>query len=197
MYKSGNYEYRVKDHTFRDIYARGNIDDSGSKWIIYVMPWLVVGLIQFIVLIVIPGLVTAVNPVAQGNYFKVLLVLYLMPLSGWFHSILAIIISSAGYSGMQVFARRYWESQNADSDRSLLDSDEYQDDARIQQPEELGENFDIFPDAGAHSKNLAVTAILGHVPLNNDGLKKIQLPLRADGKTDLDEDGEPINRNVL
>lgn len=197
MYKSGHFEYKVKDHTFRDIYARGNVDDSGSKWFIYVMPWVAVGLIQFFALIVIPSLITAVNPAVQGNFFKVILALYLLPLGGWFRSILAIGISAAAYSGMSVFAKRYWESQNADSDKSILDSDEYQDDARIQQPEELSENFDIFPDVGAHSKHLAVTAILGHVPLNNNGLNKVKMPLRADGKTDLDEDGEPINKNVL
>ena len=178
MYKDGHMKFKVKDHTFRDVYARGNVDTSSPKTLVWLVPLLAVVLFQLIFLLVIPSILMAASPQAHGHYFKVILVLYLMPLAGWFRSLFVLGLTYGLYKGVRVFAERYWESQNADSDRTLLDNDEYSDASRIRQPEELSEDFEVFPDAGAHSKNTDVTAILGHIMLSNSGLHKIKMPLR-------------------
>ena len=195
MYKSNKMDYKVKDSTFSDIYERGNEDESDSRVFVYLMPWLVVLLWQIILLVFIPVLLMAVNQQAHGHYFKVLLALYLMPIGGLLRGLLAIGVSAGLYFGIKVFAERYWESQNVSTSRELLN--QYKYDSRLQQPEELIENFDMFPDGGAHSHFTDVTAILGHIMLNNDGLNDVKMPLRADGKTDRDDDGVLLGKNVL
>lgn len=194
VYREGSMDFKVKDHTYRNIYARGHVDTSSPKTIVYVLPMVAVIMFQFLVLVVIPMLATLVAPGARGHFFKAIAVLYLVP-QGWFHSILALAATAGIYFGMQVFAKRYWESQNADSDSSILDNDEYQDDSEIRQPEQLSEDFDIFPDAGAHSRGSDVTAILSHLMLTNSGLKEITMPLRA--SKDEEVDGEVIHKNEL
>lgn len=195
MYKDGQMKFKVKDHTFRDVYARGNVDTSSPKTLVWLVPLLAVVLFQVIFLLIIPSILMASSPQAHGHYFKVILALYLMPLAGWFRSLFILGLSYGLYKGVRVFAERYWESQNADSDRTLLDNDEYSDASRIRQPEELSEDFEIFPDAGAHSKTTDVTAILGHIMLTNSGLHKITMPLRAE--KDQTIDGVEVHRNEL
>lgn len=195
MYKTNKMDYKVKDSTFVDIYARGNEDESDSRLIVYLVPWLVVALWQMILLVFIPVLIMSVNQQAHGHYFKVLLFLYVIPMAGMIRGWLALGISVGLYYGIKIFAQRYWESQNIGTSQELLE--QYKYDSRLQQPEELIENFDMFPDGGAHSHFTDVTAILGHVMLNNDGVNKVKMPLRADGKNDRDEDGELLGKNVL
>lgn len=195
LIRDGQMRFKVKDHTFRDVYARGNLDTSSPKTIVWMIPTLAVILLQLMLLVLIPSILMMASPQAEGHYFKVILALYLMPLAGWIRSAFCIGISYALYKGIKVFAERYWESQNVDSDKTLLDNDEYSDASRIRQPEELAEDFDIFPDAGAHSKTIDVTAILGHIMLSNAGVHKIEMPLRAEKDEEID--GMEVHKNEL
>lgn len=194
MYKSNDMDYRVKDSTYRDIYERGNEYEGDSTLFVTAIPMLVVGLILFFAVLLIPFSIASLNAQANGHFFKVLLVLYLMPMGGLIRGILLGVGTFGAYKISKIVAQRYWDSQHVDDSRELLD--QYKDDSRIQQPEELPENFDIFPDVGAHSKGTDVTAIIGHMMLNNDGLDKVSVTMRADGKTDVDENGELLNKNV-
>lgn len=195
MYREGQMQFRVKDHTYRNIYERGHVDNSDPKTFIYVVPLLAEAVFQFFALGLVPMLLMSMSAKAHGHLFLVWWALYLMPMGGLFRGLLVLGAGIGLYYGVKVFAERYWESQNADSDQSILDNDEYRDDSRIRQPEELAEDFDIFPDSGMHSKSIDVTAILSHIMLTNSGLKKIKMPLRS--SKDQDIDGVEVHRNEL
>lgn len=196
MTKANKMKYSVKDNTYRDIYSRDIPVESKSKFIVWFFPIMGVVVIQFFILVLIPLIMTKLVAGASGHYFKMVAFLYIVPFAGLVRGLLALGVTLAVYVVFKIFAERYWQSQNADDDSSLLDNPEYADASRIVQPEELTEKFDIFPDAGMHSKNTDVTAILGHMNLTNDGLNTVLMPLRADGKTDKDDDGNVINKNV-
>lgn len=197
MTKPQKMQYEVKDSLWRDIYARDHERSPGSKLIVWVIPGLVILLYLFLTLIVFPFLMMALHPVASGHYWRMVFWLYCVVPGGFGGLLRGILWIGAGvglWLGVKVFAEQYWRSQNVDNADTLLD--QYKDDSRLQQPEELPENFDIFPDVGAHSKHTKVTAILGHMMLTNKGVDPQMVVLRADGKTDRDEQGEVINRNL-
>lgn len=195
MYREGQMQFKVKDHTYRNIYERGHVDNSDPKTFIYVVPVLAELVLQFLLLVLIPMLLMSATPKAHGHLILVWFVLYLMPMGGLIRGLFALTAAIGVYWGVKVFAQRYWESQNVDSDQSILDNDEYRDDSRIRQPEELAEDFDIFPDSGMHSKTTDVTAILSHIMLSNSGLRKIKMPLRS--SKDQEIDGVEVHRNEL
>lgn len=67
---------------------------------------------------------------------------------------------------------RRWVVHNLLNDNS--DINDYEADASLQLPEELALNYDIFPDAGAHS-SVHVTAVLSHIMANNKGVNTVDV----------------------
>lgn len=195
MTKDGHMEYRVNDRTFRDIYALDTPDEPSGRFIV-VFYSMVAGIALWFLLWVLPPMAFR----AMGGKRELLLtawfkLYFLHGFTGLVWLLMTGGLIVAGFEITHWFMDRYWQSQNIQYDTSVLK--EYQSiDSRLQQPEELAENYDIFPDAGMHSKNTSVTAVLAHVMLTNDGLKKINMVQRADGKTDVDEDRHVINKNV-
>ena len=60
MYKDGQMKFKVKDHTFRDVYARGNVDTSSPKTLVWLVPLLAVVLFQVIFLLIIPSILMVI-----------------------------------------------------------------------------------------------------------------------------------------
>lgn len=90
------------------------------------------------------------------------------------------------YAVMIVYMKKNWEAQNVMYDTS--DINQWENDQHIQVPEEIMENYDWFPDVGAHSP-VQVSSLISHIALTNKGLSSVQTPRRAD-KDIRDEDGE-------
>ena len=92
------------------------------------------------------------------------------------------------YAVMIVYMKKNWEAQNVMYDTS--DINQWENDQHIQVPEEIMENYDWFPDVGAHSP-VQVSSLISHIALTNKGLNSVQTPRRAD-KDIRDEDGEIV-----
>lgn len=109
----------------------------------------------------------------------------------WSPNLLKIMISFI--VGLSVFAllysvlKRNLTAVNLMADTS--DINQYKNDQHIQLPEEIMNNYDWFPDVGAHS-NVQVSSMISHVALKRKGLKTVNLARRYD-KDVLDEDGDP------
>ncbi|MFJ3858319.1 type IV secretory system conjugative DNA transfer family protein [Streptomyces sp. NPDC090085] len=67
------------------------------------------------------------------------------------------------------------------------DINQYQNDQHIALPEEIQQNYDWFPDAGAHS-SVQVSSMLSHMMLRQKGLGTVELAQRAK-KDVIDEEG--------
>lgn len=89
---------------------------------------------------------------------------------------------------------RNFKVQNMLNDTS--DLNQYHNDSRLTQPEELIHKFSVVPDVGAHSKNGDLTAVLGHMMINNNGIKPIEMFKRYKRQT-VDEDGTIHYANTL
>lgn len=100
-------------------------------------------------------------------------------------SVLPYTIAAGGTGLMYSYLKRNWDAQNVG--RIHTDIDTYEDDAYIQQPEQMAYNFDIFPDAGAHSV-VSPTAVLSHMMFSAKGIKKISKPLRYKETTEIEYD---------
>lgn len=96
----------------------------------------------------------------------------------------ALIVFGVGY----VALKKNLLAQNALDDTT--DINQYEDDQHIQTPKELQENYDWFPDVGAHAP-VQVSSMLSHMMLSNKGLKTVQLTRRA-GSDVKDKDGEVV-----
>ena len=109
----------------------------------------------------------------------------------WSPNLLKMMVSFA--SGLLTFAllygvlKRNLTAVNLMADTS--DINQYKNDQHIQLPEEIMNNYDWFPDVGAHS-NVQVSSMISHVALKRKGLKTVNLARRYD-KDVLDEDGDP------
>ncbi|MFJ6484206.1 MULTISPECIES: type IV secretory system conjugative DNA transfer family protein [unclassified Streptomyces] len=67
------------------------------------------------------------------------------------------------------------------------DINQYQNDQHIALPEEIQQNYDWFPDAGAHS-SVQVSSMLSHMMLRQKGLGTVEVAQRAE-KDVIDEEG--------
>ncbi|MGI8306955.1 type IV secretory system conjugative DNA transfer family protein [Saccharopolyspora hattusasensis] len=85
------------------------------------------------------------------------------------------------------FSRRI-AAANLMSDTS--DINQYQNDQHIALPQEVQQNYDWFPDVGAHS-NVQVSSMLSHMMLRKKGLGTVEVSQRAE-KDVIDEDGNLI-----
>ncbi|WP_327357873.1 type IV secretory system conjugative DNA transfer family protein [Streptomyces sp. NBC_01304] len=70
------------------------------------------------------------------------------------------------------------------------DINQYQNDQHIALPEEIQQNYDWFPDAGAHS-SVQVSSMLSHMMLKKKGLGTVEVTQRAD-KDVIDEQGNLV-----
>lgn len=96
------------------------------------------------------------------------------------------------------FEMRWMRLKNVKADNSELET--YQNESRLQFPNELPINFDIFPDAGAHSKTVGPTVAISHIMLDPKSVKSVKVaqkyteedaPTPSDvGQCIQDEDGE-------
>ncbi|MGW1783902.1 type IV secretory system conjugative DNA transfer family protein [Streptomyces sp. NPDC002143] len=89
------------------------------------------------------------------------------------------------------------------------DINQYHNDQHISLPEEVQQNYDWFPDAGAHS-SVQVSSMLSHMMLKKKGLGTVEVARRAkedviDGKGDLvyyagevmgDDEGNPLTQTL-
>lgn len=104
---------------------------------------------------------------------------------------------------MYFILKRNWEVQTAGKRTDNMN--QWENDQHIQLVEEVQQNYDYFPDVGAHCP-VQVASTISHVMLSNKGVKTVQLVRRTekdivdkDGETTyykgevlLDDDGEPI-----
>ena len=189
----GQMEYKVYDHTYRDIYSLDIVEEPKGKVLVDIFTWLIMSLVFMALVIFIPLLIDLA--LLHIGYFSILKILFFRNFGAFTRLLIFLSLMYLLYTLVKTLLTKYFWSQNVDKDTELLKK--YREiDSRIQQPEELSENFDIFPDAGAHSKNTAVTAVLGHMMLTNDGLNQVKMLSRADGKNDVDEYGNLINKNI-
>ncbi|MFK0179685.1 type IV secretory system conjugative DNA transfer family protein [Streptomyces xanthochromogenes] len=70
------------------------------------------------------------------------------------------------------------------------DINQYQNDQHISLPEEIQQNYDWFPDAGAHS-SVQVSSMLSHMMLKKKGLGTVEVAQRAK-KDVIDEEGNLV-----
>ncbi|WP_223244910.1 type IV secretory system conjugative DNA transfer family protein [Streptomyces sp. CBMA156] len=70
------------------------------------------------------------------------------------------------------------------------DINQYHNDQHIALPEEIQQNYDWFPDAGAHS-NVQVSSMLSHMMLRKKGLGTVEVAQRAT-KDVIGEKGHPV-----
>lgn len=107
-------------------------------------------------------------------------------------SILKVLIClsafAIAYSLLMAFMKKNWEAQNVMYDTA--DINQWENDQHIQVPEEIQENYDWFPDVGAHSP-VQVSSLISHMALTNKGLKSIKVTRRAD-KDIRDESGQIV-----
>lgn len=70
------------------------------------------------------------------------------------------------------WALQQLKAQNEHLDHS--DINQYVGDQHIAFPEEIQEQFDVFPDVGAHS-SVQVSSMISHMMLENKGIKKVEM----------------------
>lgn len=70
------------------------------------------------------------------------------------------------------------------------DINQYRNDQHIALPEEIQQNFDWFPDAGAHS-DVEVSSVISHMMLRNKGLGTVEVSRRAERDV-IDEGGNVV-----
>lgn len=81
--------------------------------------------------------------------------------------------------------------KNLDAENQLSTTEDinwYKNDQHIMLPHEIQQNYDWFPDVGAHSA-VQVSSMISHMALLNKGLKRVDMARRAE-KDVLDEDGD-------
>ena len=102
--------------------------------------------------------------------------------------LIAVASAAIVYAVMMAYMKKNWEAQNVMYDVS--DINQWENDQHIQVPEEIQENYDWFPDVGAHAP-VQVSSLISHMALTNKGLKSIQMTRRAD-KDIKDSDGQIV-----
>lgn len=109
---------------------------------------------------------------------------------GWFLMRFLIAFGSFGivYGIMGAYMKKNWEAQNTMYDTA--DINQWENDQHIQVPEEIQENYDWFPDVGAHAP-IQVSSLISHMALTNKGLKQIDMTRRAE-KDMKDENGDIV-----
>ncbi len=121
----------------------------------------------------------------------------------WISALVSAVCGLFFYAAM----RRSQQVQNSLFDTT--DINQHYDDAHIALPHEIFENFEPFPDAGAHS-DVQFTTLISHAALSSKGLPFVELTARAEediydedgdiayfkGEELIDEDGRLITKSV-
>ena len=112
------------------------------------------------------------------------------PLSSQWKQIAAVLFMSLAIESLiYTVLMRKWEAQTAESRTD--DINQYDNDQHITLPEELFEDYDVFPDAGAHS-GVSVSTLISHAAMENKGVNQTKIAKRY--KEDvLDENGEVLH----
>ncbi len=88
-----------------------------------------------------------------------------------------LLVSAIAFAIMYAIMYRNWQTQHDDND--VVGINQWPNDQHIQFPQELMQNYDWFPDVGAHAP-VQVSSMLSHVMLTNKGVKKILLTRHAE-----------------
>lgn len=188
----GKMKYQVQDETYRDVFdERDRIKSPRRKSMPKKPTYILAGICTFIssilLFLIIPVPFKVIRDIVQLSkgkyslaYWKFLRRFYF---GHGFHITLRLflfllILTTICGCIIFFFAYRNYLVQNARNDNSDLNS--HEGDSELMQPEELPVKFDIFPDAGMHSRNVNATAVISHIMLNNSGLKKIEMVDRDD-----------------
>ena len=107
-------------------------------------------------------------------------------LYNWPDFIGALLGALLAFAIMYPLMMRNLAAQNLMNDTT--DINQYQNDQHIALPEEIMRKFDWFPDVAAHC-SVQPSSMISHVALQNKGIKKVSVSVRAD-KDILDEDGD-------
>lgn len=107
-------------------------------------------------------------------------------LYNWPDFVGALLGALLAFAIMYPLMMRNLVAQNLMNDTT--DINQYQNDQHIALPEEIMRKFDWFPDVAAHC-SVQPSSMISHVALQNKGIKKVSVSVRAD-KDILDEDGD-------
>ena len=99
---------------------------------------------------------------------------------------ISFILALMVFSVLEAVLYANLRAQNVMSDTT--DINQYHNDQHVALPEEIQRNYDVFPDAGAHSA-VQVSSMISHMALLNKGLKMVDLADRADSDIK-DENGD-------
>lgn len=197
VYSKG--ETRTQDSRYRDVYGemrekKGNKKGVTSRAYVPVGTGLAMAGTALGVFGVIPFATELLTGIASelGMFSKVYSIVdtakYLA-----FGSIFSATLSWGSILGVGLFAHTAlslnWKAQNMNNDHTDINTST--NDSYVQQPLELPANYDVFPDAGAHS-SVSPTAVLSHMMLDNKGVKKITVPKLIDGEPVYDDEGHMV-----
>lgn len=184
-------KYRPEDNTYRDLYDepdqhRAERDEGKPFTYVYWMTASSFFIILFTFWILAGTLLSIIHNFSADStdhYSFFAATEYLMMLSPhkgllWlFCFFCAITLSLCAFYWLW----RNWKVQNLLYDTS--DLNQYHDNARLTQPEEMIKQYEVVPDSGAHSKEVNVSAVIGHMMIDNTGINKITIPKRYEKDT--------------
>lgn len=101
---------------------------------------------------------------------------------------ISVFVTLLVTSILYTFLRKNLAAQNAME--TTEDVNQYPNDARIQESQEVMERYDIFPDTFAHS-SVQPSSMLSHAALLNKGIKTVRVAKRLKADV-LDEDGDVV-----
>lgn len=209
-------KYRPEDNTYRDLYDEPDqkrADRTEGKPFTYVY-WMTASAFfgtQVVFWLLGGTLLSILHSFSATDHYGIIpSTIYLMTASNhtgllWASCIFtAVIVSVLAFYWLW----RNWKVQNLLYDTS--DLNQYHDNARLTQPEEMVKQYEAVPDSGAHSKAVNVSAVIGHMMIDNKGINKITIPKRyerdtvdanthefhAEKSLVLDADGKPIMETV-
>lgn len=118
-------------------------------------------------------------------------------LFGTFHAIMlfmfALMFALCAYMLLMKVLMKNLKAQNLIYDQGHIDM--YDDDSRLQVPEEMMRSYDVFPDTG-FSTSVSPSTLLSHIPCSNKGLNKVPIVKRYEEDTEVDGvmcyKGEPM-----
>lgn len=106
--------------------------------------------------------------------------------AGWGRFFVSVAVGLGTGAATRTALMRVWQAQNLSRDNT--DINQHTDDQHIQVVEEIVNNYQVFPNVGAHSP-VQVSSMISHLHLSNKGVKTVKVARRAD-KDILNKHGE-------